>query len=157
MFRLPVSWVGIDVEKVTETEEKVLVMEAVSTAQTAICPDCGEVSQHIHSYYLRSPQDLPMSGYQVCFRLRVRRFRCGSENCPRKTFAERLPEVVPFHSQRTTRLTTTLTLFALVLSGEAGERLLNQIGMADQRGYIIAFSQRHRSPIPCGANSSGGR
>ncbi len=112
------------VERVLELEENTLVIEVASTTQMAKCPDCEEPSQHIHSYSLRSPQDLPISGYHVRLRLRVRRFRCGNEDCHRKTFAERLPEVVPLHGQRTTRLTATLTLFAIALSGEAGERRL---------------------------------
>ena len=69
MFRIPVSWVGIEVERVLEPEENSLVIEAVSTAETAVCPGCGESSRHIHSYYSRSPQDLPISGYRVCLHL----------------------------------------------------------------------------------------
>ena len=115
MFRIPVSWAGIEVERVLEPEENSLVIEAVSTAQTAVCPGCGESSRHIHSYYSRSPQDLPISGYRVRLHLRVHRFRCSNQDCRRKTLAERLSEVVSLHSQRTMRLTATLTLFAVAL------------------------------------------
>lgn len=148
MFRLPVSWAGMVVERVLEQEENTLVMEVASTTQIARCPDCKEPSQHIHSYYLRSPQDLPISGYHVRLHLRVRHFRCGNEGCPRKTFAERLPEVVPLHGQRTTRLTATLTLFAIALSAEAGERLLSQIGMVSSADTLLRLAKGTAIPSP---------
>jgi transposase len=151
LFRFPVSWVGIDVEKGIEPEESKLVIVAVSPAQTAMCPDCGEPSQKIHSYYLRSPQDLPVSGYEVRLQLRVRRFRCGNQNCPRKTFAERLPEVVPLRGQRTTRLRATLTLFAVALSGQAGSRLLSQIGMVTSADTLLRLAKHvtvPSTPVP---------
>ena len=146
MFRFPVSWTGIAVERVLESEENTLVIVAVALAQTAMCPDCAAPSQHIHSYYLRSPQDLPISGYRVRLHLRVRRFRCRNQNCRRKTFAERLPEVVPLHAQRTTRLTATLTLFAVALSGQAGARLLNQIGMATSADTLLRLAKGIAAP-----------
>lgn len=146
MFRFPVSWAGIAVERVIESEENTLVMVAVSTAQTAVCPDCGESSQHIHSYYLRSPQDLPISGYGVRLQLRVRRFRCCNQDCRRKTFAERLPEVVPLHGQRTTRLKATLTLFAVALSGEGGSRLLSQMGMTASSDTLLRLAKQIATP-----------
>jgi transposase len=142
LFRLPVSWVDIHVEKMLESEENMLVLVAVSTAQTAVCPDCAESSQHIHSYYLRSPQDLPVSGDRVRLQLRVRRFRCQNQDCRRKTFAERLPEVVPWHGQRTSRLTTPLTLFAVALSGQAGSRLLSQIGMPTSADTLLRLAKQ---------------
>lgn len=142
------SWAGIAVESVLEPEENQLVIEAVSTALAAMCPDCGELSQHVHSYYLRSPQDLPISGQSVRLHLRVRRFRCGNQDCSRKTFAERLPKVVPSHSQKTARLIATLSLFAIALSGEAGERLLNQVGMATSADTLLRLAKGRTVPSP---------
>ncbi|MBO0783805.1 MAG: ISL3 family transposase [Ktedonobacteraceae bacterium] len=150
MFRLPVSWAGIVVERVLELGENMLVVEAVSTSLTARCPTCGESSQHIHSYYLRSPQDLPVSGYSVRLHLRARRFRCQNQGCSRKTFVERLPEVVPLYSQRTTRLTATFTLFAIALSGEAGGRLLSQIGMATSPDTLLRLAKGTEAPSSSG-------
>jgi transposase len=62
--------------------------------------------------------------------LRVRRFRCQNEDCPRQTFAERLPELVAVSAQRTVRLTRLLHVFSLALSGEAGARLLADVGVS---------------------------
>jgi transposase len=63
-----------------------------------------------------------------------------------KTFAERFPETLALHAQRTHRLTTTLTLFALVLSGRAGERLLAQIGMSTSADTLVRLAKRAESP-----------
>ncbi len=128
--------------------EASLTVVAVSCKGEAHCPDCHQISQRVHSYYQRCPQDLPISGQTVQLVLRVRRFRCPNEDCPRKTFVERLPEVVPFHGQRTTRLTATLTLFAIALSGQAGSRLLNQIGMVASADTLLRLAKRVAASPP---------
>ncbi len=156
MFRFPVSWGDIHVERMIESEENMLVLVAISTAQTAVCPDCAEPSQHIHSYSLRSPQDLPISGYKVRLQLPVRRFRCQNQDCRRKTFVERLPEVVPWHGQRTSRLTATLTLFAVALSEQAGSRLLNQIGMATSADTFLRLAKQVGSGLAITPTHLGG-
>jgi transposase len=123
----------------SETE---LVVTASPTRPSAVCPACHEVSQRVHSYYVCKPHDLPMSGQTVRLQLRVRRFRCQNQACQQQTFAERIPDVVACHSQRTTRLTTTLTLFAFVLSRQAGSQLLNQIGMSVSADTLLRLAKR---------------
>ena len=43
--------------------------------------------------------------------------------CTHKTFAERIPQLVPVHGQRTARLTSVLHAIAFELSAEAGVRV----------------------------------
>ena len=114
-----------------------LCISARSTSPTAECPTCHQISKRLHSYYLRSPADLPVSGQTVQLELRVRRFRCQNEQCKQQTFAERFPDTVAAHAQRTHRLSTTLTLFALALSGRAGERLLARVGMSASADTLV--------------------
>jgi transposase len=97
--------------------------------------------RHLHSYYLRSPADLPLSGQSVRLKLRVRRFRCQNQQCAQQTFAERFPETLSVHAQRTQRLTGTLTLFALALSGRAGARLLAQTGMSTSADTLVRLAK----------------
>ncbi len=59
----------------------------------------------------------------------MRRFRCLNRSCQRRTFAERLPEVVAFAARRTVRLTALLQIFAIQCAGEPGSRVLSSIGM----------------------------
>lgn len=122
-----------------------LLVTASPTCPTAICPACHEVSERIHSYYVRAPHDLPISGQAVQLQLRVRRFRCRNQDCSQQTFAERIPTIVACHAQRTTRLLTTLTLFSAVLSGQAGSRLLSKIGMSLSADTLLRLAKRMRS------------
>jgi transposase len=122
--------------------ETALTITASATSPTATCPACQQVSHCIHSYYTRAPHDLPVSGQAVRLGLRVRRFRCQDRQCPRHTFVERLPEVVPHYARRTTRLLTTLNLFAAAMSGQAGARLLKQIGMAVSGDTLLRLAKR---------------
>jgi hypothetical protein len=45
--------------------------------------------------------DLPWAGHPVTLQVWVRRFRCGNRQCPRRIFAERLPELAAPHARRT--------------------------------------------------------
>jgi transposase len=115
------------VTEVISTQEKLTVCASSRSVQ-AECPACHEVSQRVHSYYHRSPRDLPASGQSVQLRLRVRRFRCPNAQCPQKTFAERLPDLVVPTARRTNRLTILFHVFAIHSGGEPGARLLKAVG-----------------------------
>jgi transposase len=117
MFCLPFELPGFIVTHV-ESGEKTVIIGATAQQTTAICPRCQQPSQSVHSYYQRSPQDLPVSGKAVRLVLRVRRFRCQNPQCSQRTFAERHPEVLASYAQRTERLSSTLVHFA---GGESSE------------------------------------
>jgi transposase len=104
------------------------VVSASSQSVQATCPACQTISSRVHSYYTRSPADLPSSGRLVQLVLRVRRFRCHNPVCQKHTFAERWPSL-PAWSRQTGRLAAILESIAVVLSGEAGSRLTRQCGM----------------------------
>ena len=127
MHSIPFSLPGFEVTEVTSTQEQVLICAASQAVQTE-CPTCNEVSQRVHSYYLRSPRDLPVSGQAVQLQLRVRRFRCLNPQCSQQTFAERLPDLVVPTARRTIRLTVLLGAYALPSGGEPGARLLKAGG-----------------------------
>src|SRR5437899_1336370 len=91
-FQLP----GFAVIQMTDDETTVMIYAAAQQA-TASCPRCQHPSQSVHSYYTRSPQDLPISGKTVRLVLRMRRFRCQNQGCQQRTFVERCPEVVALH------------------------------------------------------------
>ena len=125
---LPFHLPGFEIQEISVTEAEITVT-ACATSKTAVCPACQQTSSRLHSFYTRTPDDLPVSGQAVCLNLRVRRFRCQNQACHKRTFVEPLPEVVARSARQTTRLRATLKLFAVALSGRAGERLLKQLGM----------------------------
>src|SRR5450755_746458 len=110
MFALPIELPVCIVTHLggPDKAENTVIIGAPAQQPTATCPHCQHPSQSIHSYYQRSPQDLPVSGKTVRLVLRVRRFRCQNPTCSQRTFAERRPEVLASHAQRTERLTSAL-------------------------------------------------
>jgi hypothetical protein len=133
-----------------------LTITARALTSTGTCPSCGQETAHVHSYYTRTPQDLPVSGKIVQLALRVRRFRCPNPQCSRQTFAERLPNV-PVSARQTSRLGTILESIAVVLSGQAGSRLARSIGHAGQRRYPPAASQKEGPYFTANAAGPGRR
>lgn len=112
MSHIPFTLPGFEIQHVTRVEDA-WIITAVATSSTSACPSCCQISARIHSYYMRSPHDLPISGQGIQLKLRVRRFRCQNGGCARQTFAERLPQVVAVVAQRTMRLTQLLKTFAI--------------------------------------------
>jgi transposase len=145
MFSLPFELPGFIVTHV-EAAEKTVIIGATAQQPTAICPRCQSSSQSIHSYYQRSPQDLPVSGKTVRLVLRVRRFRCQNPTCSQRTFAERRPEVLASHAQRTERLTNTLVHFAGGESSEPAAPRLNHLGILVSPDTLLRLAKQTTEP-----------
>src|SRR5436190_262173 len=111
---LQFTFAGFEVQNVVKSDHHLTIL-AQTLTPTSACPSCHQVSSHVHSYYARHPQDLPMSGQQVQLILRVRRFRCQNAKCLRRTFAERFTEL-PVSARQTGRLGMILDSIAIVLS-----------------------------------------
>jgi transposase len=141
MFLLPFQLPGFAVTQVTDGETS-MVVYATAQQLTASCPRCQHSSQSIHSYYSRSPQDLPISGKTVRLVLRVRRFRCQNWACQQRTFAQRCPEVVNPHAQRTKRLTTSIRHFGGEVSSEPAARLLSRLGILVSSATLLRLVKR---------------
>ena len=65
----------------------------------------------------------------VTVRLRVRRFFCDQKACNQAIFAEPLPGVAARYGRRTERLDGWFTHVSFALGGEAGSRLLKDLGV----------------------------
>jgi transposase len=99
-----------------------LTIDAAPTAPSVACPTCAATTSSVHSYYRRTPRDLPVFGAAVKLQLHVRRFRCKNPACAVRTFSEPLPALLPPRAHRTHRFTEHLRALALALGGEAGAR-----------------------------------
>ena len=127
------------------------MIRANSTAVFVQCPRCRKPSTNVHSYYTRTPRDLPSSEQAVHLVLGVRRFRCHNPACPQKTFVERIPQVVPAHGQRTTRLTEKLRAMVFETSAEACSRMTHHMNMGvsgDTLLPIIRQTEPENVPTP---------
>lgn len=143
---LQFTFAGFDIQHITSSETQVTITACALTL-TSACPSCSQVSNHVHSYYTRSPQDLPISGRRVQLVLHVRRFRCPNPQCQKQTFAERLPNV-PVSARQTSRLGTILESIAIVLSGQAGSRLVDQLAMPVSADTLLRRAKKKSPMLP---------
>src|SRR5215472_15525266 len=143
---LPFTFAGFEIQHITSSE-KLLTITARALMPIAACPSCSQASNHVHSYYTRSPQDLPISGRKVQLVLQVRRFRCPNPQCSRQTFAERLSHV-PVWARHTSRLAAIVESIAVVLSGQAGSRLADQLAMPVSADTLLRRAKKKTSMPP---------
>jgi transposase len=144
LINIPFFLPGFEVHEVRETEEWIEIA-ATSIQSTAKCPDCQNKSTRVHSYYPRSPTDLPVSDHRVRLLLTVKRFRCQNAYCTRSTFVEDLPNLIAKSARRTKRLDTALEAIAFALGGRAGSRLTSKLQMAASGDTLLRLIRN--SPI----------
>ena len=123
-----------------------LLVEATAVRSSVACPDCQQLSARIHSWYLRTPRDLPSSDQHVQLHLHVRRFFCDTPSCARRTFAERLPELVPFRAQRTQRFSRSLEVLGFALGGRAAARVAAKLCLRTSRNTLLRCVQHAALP-----------
>jgi transposase len=101
---------GIDDVEVEAVAAAFGTVEVVARgrAAAAACPDCGRFSDRVLNRYRRRLKDLPLAEQGFVIRLTVRRFICGSADCPRRTFAEPFSRLAGPYARFTTRLNHTL-------------------------------------------------
>lgn len=97
------------------------------------CPGCAAQTGRVHGYFYRQIADMPVGGRRVLIRLRARRMRCPSLDCPRQTFREQLAGVIERYQRRTVRLTRQVGGVVRELAGRAGARVLGGLGVALSR------------------------
>jgi hypothetical protein len=137
------------VQHVSQTEESIVITASATTA-SASCPDCQQVSSHIHSTSIRSPKALPSSGRPVRLHLQVRRFRCANPTCRRKTFAEPFPLLIVPRAQRTCSVQQVLRVIGEAIGGRAGARLCQHLVLTCSFATLLRFVRQ--APLPSSKN-----
>lgn len=137
---------SIRLEKIVQLDSS-LILVVSATRALAECPRCHHPSTRVHSYYTRSPADLPWHGVAIKLELRTRRFRCRNSLCTKRVFCERLPKVVTYYGRKTVRLDDTLRLIGLLLGGEAGARATLKLAITTSPDTLL---RRVRAAVkPC--------
>src|SRR6266702_836189 len=132
-----------------EAGEQFIVAIVETNLSEALCPLCQCRSESIHSRYIRLVADLPWAGWAVRLELHVRRFFCQNKECQRGIFTERLPGVVAPYARRTTRLTDLLTLIGFAMGGEAGNCLVERMGLeASPETLLRLVRQQEERQVP---------
>jgi transposase len=138
---------GLEVEHLS-IKPDVVTIQMRTTVSVATCPLCHQPTSRIHSRYTRTLGDLPWHGTKVRLQIRARRFFCTSADCPRKLFAERLPEdVADAHGRKTSRLIESLRSIAFARGGEGGSRLAASLGMMGSSGDTLLRLIRRTEPV----------
>lgn len=121
----------------TADHGSVLRVPARTTVTPVGCPDCGEPAERVHAYHRRRLADLPAGGRGVVIDLRVRRLRCPTPSCPRRTFREQVPALTSRWARRTRPLTGLIGDLAVVLTGRAGVAVLARLGIRSSRSTVL--------------------
>lgn len=124
-----------------------LTVEVISTLPVAHCPRCGSPSDSIHCQYQRTVNDVPCGGRNVVLRLRVRKFACRSSSCPRKVFAERLPDLVQPRARVSNRLLEEVKAVGLAASAEVSERLAPRLGIQVKASTLLRYLRTIPPPV----------
>ncbi|MEU1434458.1 transposase family protein [Streptomyces sp. NPDC005786] len=97
---------GIDNVEVEAARAAFGTVEVVAGGRAAgsASPDCGCFSGWVHDRYQRRLKDLSLAEQGFVIRLTVRRFICGSVDCPLRTFVKPFPRLTAPHARFTTRL-----------------------------------------------------
>jgi transposase len=82
----------------------------------------------------------------VVLRLKVRKFVCRSATCPRKVFAERLPDLVRPWARVSNRLLEELKAIGLSASAEVSERLTPRLGMKVKAPTLLRYLRTIQDP-----------
>jgi transposase len=130
---------------------RALTLFVTSTARTALCPECEQPSHRSHSRYWRTIADLPWAEYTVQVRVALRKWRCGTTDCRRRIFCERLPMITRPRWRRTVRLATRQYQLAVALGGAPGARLSVKLGCPASRNTLLRLLRRtpgHAPPTP---------
>jgi transposase len=114
-----------------------LELDLEPLAATARCPSCHRRSRHVHSRYVRHITDQPIGGRRVLFHLSVRRFRCRTATCPRRTFAEQVPRLAARYARRSVPLQAFLADLGLTLGGRPGMRFARRRGGSISRMTLL--------------------
>src|SRR3954470_17781590 len=147
---LPMIPEGLLVEQVLPGPDRVVILCRPKSV-TSLCRFCGAASARVHSHYQRTLADLPWQGHIVALRVQARRFRCPTQGCQRRIFAERLPEVAVPRARRTGRLAEIQRHIGLALGGEAGSRLARRLTMPVGATTLLDMLRRGAPETPAQA------
>jgi transposase len=120
-----------------EASQEGIVLGVRSMAEDGSCPGCQTSSSRVHSRYLRTVKDLPVSGIPLTLRLQVRRFFCDNPACRRKTFAEAVPELAHPFARKTVRLTEQLRQLGFAIGAEQGARSATVLKMSCSADTVL--------------------
>lgn len=103
----PTRLLGLDGVAVTsvrlDDDANPMIALVTRDDQAQCCPGCGARSENPHGWVRTRPRDLAVAGRPTALTWTKRRWQCRTQDCPRRTFTEALPQI-PSRSRLTGRL-----------------------------------------------------
>ena len=140
---------GFTLTQIVGTSSGKVLLQAVSSSNSAICPYCQTLSSKRHSVYVRKPQALACADAAIQLVLSVQRYFCENPSCTHRTFAERIPETVEFYSRRTIDLEALLKVIAFETSAETVGRICQKLKVSVSPDSVLRLIRKQAAlPTP---------
>jgi transposase len=139
---------GLAVDAIEPGTDRLVILAHAPEAPRP-CPACGVPTNRLHSRYERRLLDLPSHGRVVELHLQLRRLRCMTAGCTRRTFAEPLPaEVARRSGRRTARLDGLIGHLGVALGGRPAAGLAQRLMLPVGKDTLLRVVRRQ---APAGA------
>ena len=116
-------------QAVSQLPDSGVTAHLTSTAVSAYCPLCGQVSKRIHSHYNRRLTDLPVAGQPFVWQLKVYKFFCDNQACDRRIFTERFTQHIQPYARWLSNCQGQLKQLGLVAGGRYGSLIGRLFGL----------------------------
>lgn len=129
-----------------EVIEDTIYITVVSNRTLVKCPYCSKESKKLHSYYIRSFQDLPIQDKKVIVVIKNRKFICENQECSKKTFSENF-SCIEFKSKKSKRLIKYIIDLSMRISSIDASNMLrkNVVNVGKSTIYNILKKRETRS------------
>ena len=139
---------GVVVEHQDVGADRILVSGRLASLEAG-CPACGTLSRSCHSRYVRTLADLPVGGRAVAILLTVRRFRCATPGCRRRTFSEDVGgQIGRRYGRRSARCDQVVHAVGIALGGRPGSRMMARLAAPCSKDTLLRIIRRTASHLP---------
>lgn len=114
-----------------------MVLRVIAITHGDHCPECGQWSDRVHSFYNRSVQDVPLCSVAVVLRIRARKFFCDNTACQRRVFVEQFGGFLAPSQRKTARLNELITQIGFSLGGNPGATFCRHLGISVGKDTLL--------------------
>ena len=122
-------------------ENNKLFIIAESTKVYCKCPNCGKVSNKIHSKYTRKIFNGSLDGLSQEITLIARKFKCKELSCNQEIFTERF-SFTNSYSRLPNHIIEIIKLLGLSTSAEKVSKIMNKLGINISHDTVIRILRR---------------
>lgn len=132
-----------------------VILSVQSRQKECPCPLCKIPSRTRHSYYYRTIRELPAFDNMVFLKLKAKKWYCQNPDCIRKVFTERFEHYFTRYKRFSDRLREKLLNIALLVGGNAGEKLCRTLSISATSSTLIRLIHAQQIVVPSTATAIG--